>query len=171
MAADTLPPLDGSMANTAAEDDGLPLDMDSLRQEGGKRKKKAKKATLGGLGGAADIVKKGKGKAKVNREHMLLTKLEQQGEAYKKDGPTLMDLADIYAGTESWGQAIHFYKLALRAMPEKRIQLLATLAKCYHEHELYEEAQLAVDETAILLHLPLPSVRCINSDGERASAK
>ena len=37
--------------------------------------------------------------------------------------------------------------------------------------EFLEPAALAVDETAILLHPPLPSVRCFNVDGERVSAK
>ena len=39
-----------------------------------------------------------------NREAMLLTKLEQQGERYKEDGPMLLELAEYYDKARSWGQ-------------------------------------------------------------------
>ena len=49
---------------------------------------------------------KNKGKDKVSREKMLLGRLEKQGENYKNDGETLLELGALYADKHSWGQAM-----------------------------------------------------------------
>ena len=112
---------------------------ESLRQEGGKRRQKKMKDKKAGTLGLS--TGKGSKKAKVSREHMLLARLEKLGEAYKEDGDTLVELAVLYAEKRSWAQAIHYYKLSLRALPDRREKIVPPLANAYFEFEHYEEAQ------------------------------
>ena len=108
---------------------------ESLRQTGGKQKKTKKGQPSGGS--QAGKAKK----SKVSREHMLLARLEKMGDAYKEDGDTLVELATLYSNKQSWAQAIHFYKLSLRALPERREAIVLPLANSYFQFELFEEAQ------------------------------
>ena len=75
---------------------------------------KNKAGPLPQSGDAAAAARRSKGKAKVSREHMLLSRLEKLGESYKDDGETLVELAVLYSDKCSWAQAIHYFKLALR---------------------------------------------------------
>ena len=121
------------------EPDPDDVDVEELRQQGKKRPKKK----AGQFAGAKEVASrnKKKGKDKVSRENMLLGRLEKQGEAYKQDGDTLLELAALYEERARWGQAIHYYKLALRASPDSREAIVPGLANAYFEHEMFEEAQ------------------------------
>jgi len=121
------------------EPDPDDVDVEELRQQGKKRPKKK----AGQFAGAKEVASrnKKKGKDKVSRENMLLGRLEKQGEAYKQDGDTLLELGALYEEKASWGPAIHFFKLALRALPDSREAIVPGLANAYFEHEMFEEAQ------------------------------
>ena len=115
------------------------VDVEELRRQGKKRPKKK----AGQFAGTDDVAKKAKnkGKDKVSRENMLLGRLEKQGDNYKNDGDTLLELGALYEAKASWGPAIHFLKLALRARPDSREAIVPGLANAYFEHEMFEEAQ------------------------------
>jgi tetratricopeptide (TPR) repeat protein len=133
------------------------VSMEAIRAEGKRRKKKK----AGEYAGTGEVVKKGKnkGKERVSREQMLLTRLEKQGDNYKNDGDTLVELAALYADKHAWAQAIHYYKLSLRALPESRDAIVPGLANAYFEYEMYEEAQfLYQDAVKKPAHVRMPRV-------------
>lgn len=130
----------------------------AIRADGGKQRKKKKAGEYAGTG---EVVKKGKnkGKDRVSREHMLLSRLEKQGDNYKNDGETLIELAALYADKHAWAQAIHYYKLSLRALPESREAIIPGLANAYFEYDLFEEAQfLYQDAVKKPAHVRMPKV-------------
>jgi tetratricopeptide (TPR) repeat protein len=134
---------------------------ESLRQEGGKRRRKKREKAAGPLPQSGDgaAAARRKGKAKVSREHMLLSRLEKLGESYKDDGETLVELAMLYSDKGSWAPAIHYFKLALRALPSRREAIVPPLANAYFQSKLFEEAQfLYQDAVRKPEHVRTPAV-------------
>lgn len=149
---------DAPLASALAEPEPE-VNVDAMRAEGKRRKKKKKKADE--YAGTDVVAKKNanKGKAKVSRENMLLGRLEKLGENYKNDGETLVELAALYADKHAWAQAIHYYKLALRALPDSREAIVPGLANAYFEYEMYEESQfLYQDAVKNPAHVRSPKV-------------
>jgi tetratricopeptide (TPR) repeat protein len=148
---------DAPLASALLPEPEPEVNLEVMRAEGKRRKKKK----AGEFAGTDDVAKKAKnkGKEKVSRENMLLGRLEKQGDNYKNDGETLVELAALYADKHSWAQAIHYYKLALRALPESRDAIVPGLANAYFEYEMYEEAQfLYQDAVKKPAHVRMPKV-------------